>query len=234
MMSEQSMGLVESSRFVSDDRLSNASSVQSRQSYGGHKDSPVVPPRRKHKSKKQFFHKPFMRKSISNDSQLSQGSTERLPTIVDEKETLHKSHERLSRSKWSLHKSSESVNSSGLTVGAESTRPHITVVTVGDVKPLNDENIAPKPTHPVKRKTSKKVMRTSSFGALKKPSGGLVAIAKDIEKRFKQKRRSKTADFSTILREPGETSSLGGGGGGGGGGNQDISQDESDIKDDIY
>ena len=42
--------------------------------------------------------------------------------------------------------------------------------------------------------------RTSSFAALRPKRNGLVALARDIEKKFRKKRRSKTADFSELLR----------------------------------
>ena len=44
------------------------------------------------------------------------------------------------------------------------------------------------------------VKRTSSFAALRPKKNGLVALARDIEKKFRKKRRSKTADFSELLR----------------------------------
>ena len=44
------------------------------------------------------------------------------------------------------------------------------------------------------------VKRTSSFAALRPKRNGLVALARDIEKKFRKKRRSKTADFSELLR----------------------------------
>lgn len=50
-----------------------------------------------------------------------------------------------------------------------------------------------------KRLDPKKVQRTSSFGALKSKIG-LVALAKDIERRFKKRKRSKTTDFSGLFR----------------------------------
>ncbi len=44
------------------------------------------------------------------------------------------------------------------------------------------------------------VKRTSSFAALRPKKNGLVALARDIEKKFRKKRRSKTADFSELLK----------------------------------
>lgn len=46
------------------------------------------------------------------------------------------------------------------------------------------------------------LQRRSSFAAIKPKKNGLVALAKDIEKRFKKKRRSKTADFAELFKSP--------------------------------
>ena len=47
-------------------------------------------------------------------------------------------------------------------------------------------------------KRTKKVQRTTSFAAIRK--NGLTAFAKEVEKRFRKKRRAKTADCTEILQ----------------------------------
>ncbi len=204
-MSMPIMSLTDSSRFLSDDRLSNYS-LQSKFLFS---PSPRVPPRRKHK-KKQFFGKPFLKKSISNESQITNtSSTERLPTIEDEWYDRKGSLNNLSLS------GSDNLSRNVLTDDSETKEPqkyssmydsrdNVSIqnsreksVTIIDDRDYAEDKDAPRKAL-VKRSSSKKVQRTSSFAGLKSKKSGLVALAKDIEKRFKKKRRSKTADFSEL------------------------------------
>lgn len=209
LSSDYSMPLMESRRFGSEDRLSVGSGHHCRTLPSR---SPVVAPRRRNK-KKQFFSKPFLRKSTSSDSHIS-SSMDRLPTIADELDDklrldFVKSESNLRRYSTQISASdfeaieSEIRDNHVAGTPRENFEKRATLISFEEPKKIHRSN-----SHAVvtplsldeKAKAAKKVKRTSSFGGLKTKKTGLVALANNIEKKFRRKRRSKTMDNTEIRR----------------------------------
>ena len=213
LASDYSMSLQTSRKYGSEDRLSE-SSAHSRSTLPSR--SPIMVPRRRSK-KTPFFSKPFLRKSPSSDSQMST-SMDRLPTIADELDERGRPIVSQAAVPYLIQRRfSSQMSAEELEVLQKELRDSISDTSsqgrpshkdTGGSSFADGQSLPRRNSHAVGQavrdeqvKVTKKVKRTSSFGGMKsRKAGGLVALAKDIEKRFKKRRRSKTADVSDIKR----------------------------------
>lgn len=188
-----------------EDRISTTGSLSRSNTLG--MPSPKACSRKKSK-KKTFFSKAFQRKNPVIETQLTvSGATlgEQLPTIRDEQNEQKGSQLSLSVFRDQEHSAFvKSFDASLLDSGNEfKEEKGESLLQRGRCHSVDDlENYSLIATDDSKtdgdQKRTKKVTRTTSFAAIRK--NGFTAIAKEVEKRFRKKRRSKTADNSEILQ----------------------------------
>ena len=199
------MSTFDSPRGISDDRLSNAS-IQSRSTFGSPSGtaSPKELSRRKHSKKKPFFSISFLKKNQPLEGQSPVGSpADRLPPITDELSEFRASQSSLAESH--VIREAKPIGRVSFDDGIcpRGSASHPAPLERGRCHSIDSLHSSCSLSYPEAQpvediKKMKKVQRTTSFAGLRK--NGLVALAKEVEKRFKKKRRAKTADGAEILQ----------------------------------